>query len=221
MFTGHYAPAFVLRRFLPKLGFFHLFFAAQFLDYLFMFFLLFGVEKMRIVEGFTESNPFDLYYMPFSHSLVMSLIWSVLVFLIYSGFVFRKEIGRDRILLGLVMGFCVFSHFLLDLPMHREDLPLYSDDSLKLGFGIWKYKYIALALENGLILLSVYFYARALTNESKKKIYLLALILILMNVGFLFFPIPSATWEISIQALLSYIALNGYAYYLDRKIEYL
>jgi len=220
MFTGHYVPAFVFKNFLPKLRFFHLFFAVQFLDYLFMSFMLLGVEKMRVVEGFTESNPFDLYFMPFSHSLAAAFFWSVLVYLLYWGIVFRKEKGRERIYLGLAMGFCVFSHFLLDLPLHREDLPLYSDTSMKLGFGLWNYKYTALLFENGLILISVFLYARKLNQDSKKKVYLLSLILVILNFGFVFFPFPLTTTEIGLQALFLFIALNGYAYYLDRRIEY-
>lgn len=40
----------------------------------------------------------------------------------------------------------MFSHWLLDLLVHRPDLPLY-DDTMKMGLGLWNYPAIALALE--------------------------------------------------------------------------
>ena len=38
----------------------------------------------------------------------------------------------------MVLGFSVFSHFLLDLPMHPPDLALWPGSSIHLGFGLWK-----------------------------------------------------------------------------------
>ncbi|TGN18235.1 hypothetical protein [Leptospira idonii] len=220
MFTGHYAPAIFFRSIFPKVGLFHLFFAVQFLDYLYMTFLLLGIEKMRIVPGFTEINPYDLYYMPISHSLVGAFLWSAVVFLVYLLFVFRKWKIKEAILPAFVVGLCVFSHFALDLPMHKKDLPLFLDAGIKLGFGIWDYKYISLALENGLILLTIVLYAKKLKEDSKKKIYILGIVLVLMNLIPLVMPLPGHYAEVGVQALIAYIAFNVYAYYLDRKIEY-
>ena len=36
------------------------------------------------------------------------------------------------------VGFAVFSHFLLDLPMHPPDLALWPDSTAHLGFGLWQ-----------------------------------------------------------------------------------
>jgi len=38
---------------------------------------------------------------------------------------------------ALVVALAVFSHWLFDLIVHTPDLPLWSDASPKLGFGLW------------------------------------------------------------------------------------
>ena len=46
-----------------------LFIAVQLLDVFWSMFVLLGIEKVRIVPGFTKTNALDLYYMPYTHSL--------------------------------------------------------------------------------------------------------------------------------------------------------
>ncbi|TGM21814.1 hypothetical protein EHQ90_01370, partial [Leptospira stimsonii] len=88
MFIGHYSVAFVLKKTVPKTPFWSLLVGVQFVDFLFMIFIMLGIEHMRLVPGFTASNPFDLYFMPFTHSLVAGIVWSLLVFI---GFYFYKK----------------------------------------------------------------------------------------------------------------------------------
>ena len=76
MFIGHYGVSFAAKRCTPRTSLGVLFLAVQLLDVLFTIFVLMGVEKLRIVPGFTEYNAYDLYYMPYSHSLAGSLGWS-------------------------------------------------------------------------------------------------------------------------------------------------
>jgi hypothetical protein len=49
----------------------------QLLDAAWCFFVLLGIEKVRIVPGITATNPLDLYYMPYTHSLVGAALWSI------------------------------------------------------------------------------------------------------------------------------------------------
>jgi hypothetical protein len=51
-----------------------LFLAVQWLDVMWAPLVLMGIEKVRIVPGFTATNPLDLYYMPFTHSLMAALL---------------------------------------------------------------------------------------------------------------------------------------------------
>jgi hypothetical protein len=48
--------------------------------------ILLGVEKVRIVPGITATNPLDLYFMPYTHSLIAAVLWSLAAFLAYRVF---------------------------------------------------------------------------------------------------------------------------------------
>src|SRR5215467_1901583 len=76
MFIGHYGVSFAGKKPAPRLSLGVLFLAVQLLDILFALFVLLGIEKLRIVHGYTAYNPYDLYSMPYSHSLLGALLWS-------------------------------------------------------------------------------------------------------------------------------------------------
>src|SRR5256886_13511425 len=70
MFVGHYGVSLAAKRGDRSIPLWVLFLAVQLLDVFWSLFVLLGVEKVRIVPGITASNPLDLYYMPYTHSLV-------------------------------------------------------------------------------------------------------------------------------------------------------
>src|SRR4029079_15166848 len=78
MFVGHYGVSFAAKRAEPAIPLWVLFLAVQFLDVLWAPFVVLGIEKARIVPGITASNPFDLYYMPYTHGLLTALLWALL-----------------------------------------------------------------------------------------------------------------------------------------------
>ena len=57
------------------------------------------------------------------------------------------------------VGAAVFSHWVLDLLVHRPDLPLY-DDTMKVGLGLWNHPALALALEAVLLFGGMILYLR-------------------------------------------------------------
>src|SRR5712664_805022 len=128
MFVGHYGVSFAAKRADPTIPLWVLFIAVQFLDVLWAPFVLLGIEKVRIVPGITASNPLDLYYMPYSmpysHSLVGALVWSCVGWLAY-----QLAARPARWQVSAVVGFAVFSHWLLDLAVHRPDLPLWDNSA--------------------------------------------------------------------------------------------
>jgi len=77
MFVGHYGISFAAKRLDKTIPLWVLFLAVQLLDVGWGILVPLGVEKVRIVPGITASNPLDLYYMPFTHSLVAALLWSL------------------------------------------------------------------------------------------------------------------------------------------------
>src|SRR6185295_5757070 len=124
MFIGHYGVSFAAKRLRPRVSLAVLFLAVQLLDVLFAIFVLAGIEKMRIEPGFTAYNPYDLYWMPYTHSLAGALAWSVLAAAVCRAAA-RRLAPRERLVASLVLGAAVFSHFVLDVPMHTPDLPLW------------------------------------------------------------------------------------------------
>jgi hypothetical protein len=78
MFVGHYSVAFAIKSDENRIPLWVLFVAVQFLDYIWATLVLLGIEKLRVIKGFTASSMLDSYYHPYSHSLVAALIWSAL-----------------------------------------------------------------------------------------------------------------------------------------------
>jgi len=140
MFVGHYGPAFAAKPAAKPVPLWLLFVAVQFMDIMWSLFVFLGVEKLRIVPGFTATNPLDLYFMPYTHGLLGSLVLSALLGGVSEYFIPQK--GRTF----LVVGACVFSHWILDLIVHVPDLPLIGDH-MKVGFGLWRWRDISLAAE--------------------------------------------------------------------------
>jgi membrane-bound metal-dependent hydrolase YbcI (DUF457 family) len=155
MIVGHYSVAFAARRAAPTVPLWHLFIAVQLIDIFFSAFVLLGVEGLRIVPGITRSNALDLYYMPYTHSLVAAVAWSLAAGGLYAAWRGRKAAAGA----GLVIGAAVFSHWLLDYPVHRPDLPLY-DNARKVGLGLWNVPVAAFLLEAVLLIGSMLLYDR-------------------------------------------------------------
>ena len=63
-----------------------------------------------------------------------------------------------------MIGAVAFSHWLLDLLVHRPDLPLLPDNwgNLPLlGLGLWAYPVVSMAIEFGFVLIGAYLYYRS------------------------------------------------------------
>jgi hypothetical protein len=105
MFVGHYGPSFLAKRVEPAIPLWVLFLAVQLLDVFWGIFILLGIEKVRIVPGYTETNALDLYYMPYTHGLPGALAWAVVAGLAYH---VATKSARGGVLVGA-------AHWLLDL----------------------------------------------------------------------------------------------------------
>lgn len=156
MFVGHYSVAFAAKSERNKIPLWVLFVAVQFLDYIWATLVLLGIEKLRVVKGFTEGSMLDSYFHPYSHSLITAMAWSVLAALVYKplccclGYAYTKSAA-------LTVGVAVFSHWILDLIAHPRDLPIY-DNTWKVGFGLWNYRDPEFALEIALLAVGVVLY---------------------------------------------------------------
>lgn len=152
MFIGHYAPALIAATRPKAAGLGTLFLAAQIVDVGFAVLLFPGVEAMRVIPGMTAMNPMDLYYMPYTHSLLGALLWA-------AGFAWLLWLVTRNRAAAFGAGLVVVSHWLLDLLVHIPDLTLFGAPP-KFGLGLWNYPGIAMPLEIALIGGALVYYAR-------------------------------------------------------------
>jgi hypothetical protein len=146
-----------------------LFIAVQFLDYIWATLVLLGIEKLRVIKGFTAGSMLDSYFHPYSHSLITAIAWSALAALVYKafcswlGYAYKKSAA-------LIVGVAVFSHWALDLIAHPRDLAIY-DNTWKVGFGLWNYRDPEFALEIALLAGGIILYlARNVMPPSRKLV---------------------------------------------------
>jgi hypothetical protein len=200
VFVGHYGPSFAGKA-LDKdqrIPLWLLFLAVQFVDILWAVFVLLGIEKVRIVPGITAASPLDLYYMPYTHSLVGALGWSLLAFLLCQLFP-RLRGGRT----GWIVAGAVFSHWVLDLVVHRPDLTLYSN-VFKMGFGLWNYRVLSFILEMLVLFGGAALYVTTVPRKGKVIVFVAALAVIQFVATFAFPPPPSDRNE-AVTALFFYL----------------
>ena len=153
MFLGHFGAALAAKPLQPRVSLGTLFLAAQLADLLWPTLLLLGVERVQIQPGLLAASPFNFEYYPFSHSLLAQVVLGLALGL---GYGLLRRNWRGALLVGLL----VPSHWLLDLLMHRPDLPLYLGASPKLGLGLWHYLVPTLLLELGTLAAGVWVYVR-------------------------------------------------------------
>ena len=198
MFVGHYSAAFALKASQPRVPLWAMFLAVQAVDIGWALLVMGGIEKARVVPGFTAAFPVDLYYMPYTHSLLATLIWAAAVGLLYRAW--RRGDGRAA---AFAVAAAVASHWLLDLLVHAPDLPLYGD-AHKQGLGLWNYPVPELALEIALVLGGVALYARAVPQHARRA-WMLGAVLALVQTGHTLGP-----WLLNNEYAVAAMALGGY-----------
>ena len=219
MFVGHYGVAFAAKRASPRLPLGLLFLAVQFLDVLFAVFVVLGIEKLRIVHGFTAYNPYDLYWMPYTHSLAGALVWSVV-----AGWLFwlasPRLARRERGVASAVLGAAVFSHFVLDVPMHTADMALWPGAGApKIGLGLWNHRIASIAAELVVLVAGGWIYlrgSRARSRFARIGTIAFAVFLLALTVSTPFQPDPPSARAFALTALAAYAALAAVAGMVDR-----
>jgi len=157
LIAGHFGLAAATKGKAPEVPLWSLMLATQWLDVVFVPLFLFGVERLEPIAG-AKAGAYGaaVIYADYTHSLVGAAVLAILFGL---GAAFRY--GKRS---GIVLGLVVFSHWLLDLPMHRGDLPILPGNAgnlPRLGFGLWRHPFVSAALELALVLLGAVVYWRA------------------------------------------------------------
>jgi hypothetical protein len=216
MFVGHYSVSFLAKSLEKSIPLWVLFLAVQLVDILWAIFIALGIEKVRIIPGFTRSNAIDLYFMPYTHSLPGALGWSVLAVAVF--YLLRARKYPRAAVASLLVGVAVFSHWILDLIVHVPDLALY-DNSHKVGLGLWNYPEIALPLEFLLLFGGLWLYMRSSVADTAIGRYgmlLFAIVLAGIQLYLFFAPSPPTPDAFALTAIASYFIFAGVAFWLER-----
>ena len=204
MFIGHFAPAFIAAAVSPRsprLG--TMFVAAQLVDWGFFALALVGVERMRIDPSASVMVPFDLYHMPYTHSLIGAGLWAAACLGVVA-------IHQRNLQVGVLAGLVVMSHWLLDLLVHVPDLTL-DGTPPKFGLGLWNYPWVAMPLELALTVGAFLFYLRRTRGPAGPPIMLGVVMLLLQAVNW-FAPHPAAAGPfLYLQALIAFGVLTALA----------
>lgn len=215
MFVGHYAAGFALKSFEKRASLGVLFLAVQLVDIVFFPLVLLGIERVNIVENFTQATHFELEFMPYTHSLLGAAIWALLAYGLFRWVVVKQHA------IALVVALAVLSHWFLDVAVHTPDMPIWSDASMKLGFGLWNSAIATYLLEAVVLLLAAGIYLRVTTATSAAGRYgTVAFVgaLLLVNIANVFGPLQSdSKIVLAISALSAYFLFAAVAFWIDRK----
>jgi hypothetical protein len=211
MFIGHFAVGFASKKFAPRAPLVLLLAAPLLSDLLWPFFLQFGWEHIRFVPGITRYNAFDLYDYPWSHSLLMGVVWATLFATIY--FVFsRYRAGAITIWIGVI------SHWVLDWITHIPDMPLYPGGGPKLGLGLWNHVAATMIVEIAMFVVGFYLYWIATRTRDWVGTYACiayAVVLLFLFVGARFSAQPESVKQIVVPGLITEAILLAWPAWFD------
>ena len=113
--TGHLAVGFAAKKFAPKIPLLVFLIVPYALDLIYFIFVGVGIESVD--------------YSPWSHSLLMALVWSALALLITLAL-------TNKFKNGLVIGLVLLSHWVLDFVVWNDMLITF-DKGLRVGLGLY------------------------------------------------------------------------------------
>ena len=161
MFLGHFGVAFGAKRAAPRVSLGTLFTACQLADLLWPTLVLLGIERFEIRPGITTVTPLDFVSYPYSHSLVALSAWGVLFGTLY------VLINRSRVATAITLALVVVSHWVLDVLVHRPDMPVTVNGTMRLGLGLWNSVPGTLIVELSTFTAGVVLYARKTTARDR------------------------------------------------------
>ena len=160
MVPGHFGFAAAVKSRVPSAPLWALMLATQWLDVFFVPLFLLGIETIDPVDP-ANPNAYGggVIHAIYTHSLVGALVLSAV-----AGGLAWARWGRR---VGVTIGLVAFSHWILDLIVHRPDLPISPGNAGNLpllGFGLWRLPTIAAFVELVLVLVGAYLYHRSATS---------------------------------------------------------
>jgi hypothetical protein len=156
MIAGHFGLAAFAKSREPRVPLWSLMLATVWLDIVFVPLFLMKIETLEPVPGLHGGYGENIIHANYTHSLVGELLLSVIFGLIFS----VRWAKRCAIVLALI----AFSHWLLDLVVHRHDMPFLPGNAGNLpmlGFGLWQFRAASAVTELLLVILGAWCYWRA------------------------------------------------------------
>jgi hypothetical protein len=162
--AGHFGLAAGVKARQPAVPLWALMLATQWLDVVFVPLFVAKIETIEVIGGGKPGYGNGIIHADYTHSLVGALVLA-LIFALPAGL----RWGRRA---AVVLGAVVFSHWLLDLLVHRHDMPLLPGappDALRFGFGLWRWPLVTAAAELALVLWGGFAYLRAAVGVARAQ----------------------------------------------------
>ncbi len=214
MFIGHYAVGLAAKRLEPRLSLPVLLAGPQVLDLLWPVFVLAGIEHVEVAPGDTAFTPLHFVSYPWSHSLVMAMVWGALF-----GAVVRAR-GATLRAAGIAAALVV-SHWVLDFASHRPDMPLWPGGGPLLGAGLWRSVPATLAVEIAMYAAGVALYATATRPKDRTGTWSfvgLTAFLFLAYIGNVLGPPPPSATAVAASALALWL-IPLWGFWIERHRE--
>ena len=164
MFVGHYAVGLAAKPIAPRVSLAILILSAVLADALWIAFFTAGLEQVVIEPGIMATNSLNLVSVPFSHGLVMDVVWAVVLGGIYFGA--RRDSRGAWMIVAVVL-----SHWILDVVSHRPDMPLAPGIDLRFGLGLYNSRMATFLVEGTLWFTALVVYVRATRPRGRSGVY--------------------------------------------------
>lgn len=155
MIAGHFGFAAAVKSQKRRVPLWSLMLACVWLDVVFVPLFAAKIETIAVAPR-TSGYGSAIIHADYTHSLLGALVLSALF-----GLVAAIRWGRGT---GTILAAVVFSHWLLDLVVHRADMPFLPANAgalSRMGFGLWRRPVSAMAVELALVLAGAYLYWQA------------------------------------------------------------
>jgi len=164
MFVGHFAVGLAAKPIAPRVSLAILILSAVLADALWIAFFTAGLERVVIEPGIMATNSLNLVSVPFSHGLVMDVVWAVVLGGIYFGA--RRDSRGAWMIVAVVL-----SHWILDVVSHRPDMPLAPGIDLRFGLGLYNSRMATFLVEGTLWFTALVVYVRATRPRGRSGVY--------------------------------------------------
>lgn len=221
MTTGHFGFAAMVKSSETRVPLWALLVATYLMDIVFIFLVSAGVESFAPLNPGHPAYGQVIIHAYYSHSLIGSIVPAFVAGML-AGWAWGKRAG-------LVIGGAVFSHWVLDLIVHRPDLPIMPGNLWNLpllGFGLWRIPVISGLVELTLAVAGTYLYYKSALKSpaavsedggSRTKAVLSSGVLGILLLSLFTVDVLSLSLSIEVLIMLLLIVLCGW---LDSRLHW-